>query len=239
MKRILFYIFLMVIPTLSYAQKEFFDVRKGNKDYKKENFTEAEINYRKGLDKNNNSFEGHFNLGDALFKQQKYPEAAEEYQKAGALLQPKNGKYSASDKKKLAQAYHNLGNAFYAQQQFDKAVASYKQSLMANPKDNETRYNLVKAMEMLQEQQQQQNQDNQNQQQQQDQQNQQQSEDDQQQQQQQQNQDDQQQQPQEQPEMDREQAEQILQALQQDEQETQDKAKRQQMQSKVKTDKDW
>lgn len=236
MKRILFYIFLMVIPTLSYAQKEFFDVRKGNKDYKKENFTEAEINYRKGLDKNNNSFEGHFNLGDALFKQQKYPEAAEEYQKAGALLQPKNGKYSASDKKKLAQAYHNLGNAFYAQQQFDKAVASYKQSLMANPKDNETRYNLVKAMEMLQEQQQQQNQDNQNQQQQ-DQQNQQQSEDDQQQQQQ--NQDDQQQQPQEQPEMDREQAEQILQALQQDEQETQDKAKRQQMQSKVKTDKDW
>jgi len=238
MKRILFYIFLMVIPTLSYAQKEFFDVRKGNKDYKKENFTEAEINYRKGLDKNNNSFEGHFNLGDALFKQQKYPEAAEEYQKAGALLQPKNGKYSASDKKKLAQAYHNLGNAFYAQQQFDKAVASYKQSLMANPKDNETRYNLVKAMEMLQEQQQQQNQDNQNQQQQ-DQQNQQQSEDDQQQQQQQQNQDDQQQQPQEQPEMDREQAEQILQALQQDEQETQDKAKRQQMQSKVKTDKDW
>ena len=236
MKRILFYIFLMVIPTLSYAQKEFFDVRKGNKDYKKENFTEAEINYRKGLDKNNNSFEGHFNLGDALFKQQKYPEAAEEYQKAGALLQPKNGKYSDSDKKKLAQAYHNLGNAFYAQQQFDKAVASYKQSLMANPKDNETRYNLVKAMEMLQEQQQQQNQDNQNQQQQ-DQQNQQQSEDDQQQQQQ--NQDDQQQQPQEQPEMDREQAEQILQALQQDEQETQDKAKRQQMQSKVKTDKDW
>ncbi len=236
MKRWFFYILVLLTPTLAMAQKEYFDVRQGNSDYNKEQYTEAEVNYRKGLDKNGNSFEGHFNLGDALFKQQKYPEAAEEFQKAGALLQPKNGKYTDADKKKLAQVYHNLGNAFYAQQQYDKAVGAYKQSLMANPKDDETRYNLIKAMEMLQEQQQEQQQQNQNQeQQQQDQQDQQQQN-----QQQQQDQQDSQDQPQpEQQEMDREQAEQILQALEQDEQETQDKAKRQQMQSKFKTDKDW
>ena len=235
MKRIFIYIALLLFPTLVLAQKESPDVRKGNRDYNKEQYTDAEINYRKGHDKNNNSFEAHFNLGDALFKQSKYPEAAEEFQKAGSLIQPKNGKYSDSDKKKLAQVYHNLGNALYAQQQYDKAVGAYKQGLMANPKDDETRYNLIKAMQMLQQQQQeQQNQDNQDQQQQQDQQDQQQQ---QQEQQQQDNQD--QQQPQDQPEMDREQAEQILQALEQDEQETQDKAKRQQMQSKFKTDKDW
>lgn len=236
MKRLFLYIILVLTPTLAMAQKEFFDVRKGNRQYNKEQYTDAEIDYRKGLDKNNNSFEAHFNLGDALFKQQKYPEAAEEYQKAGALLQPKNGKYSESDKKKLAQAWHNLGNAMYAQQQYDKAVGAYKNSLMANPKDNETRYNLIKAMQMLQQQQQdqQQNQDNQDQQQDQQDQNQQQQD-----QQQQQDNQDQQDQPEQQPEMDREQAEQILQALQQDEQDTQDKAKRQQMQSKVKTDKDW
>ena len=235
MKRLFLYIILVLMPATMMAQKEFFDVRKGNRQYNKEQYTEAEIDYRKGLDKNNNSFEAHFNLGDALFKQQKYPEAAEEYQKAGALLQPKNGKYSESDKKKLAQAWHNLGNAMYAQQQYDKAVGAYKNSLMANPKDDETRYNLIKAMQMLQQQQQdqQQNQDNQDQQQDQ--------QDQQQQQRQQELQDnqDQQSQPEQQPEMDREQAEQILQALQQDEQDTQDKAKRQQMQSKVKTDKDW
>ncbi|MBP5290421.1 MAG: tetratricopeptide repeat protein [Paludibacteraceae bacterium] len=236
MKRLFLYIILVLTPALAMAQKEFFDVRKGNRQYNKEQYTDAEIDYRKGLDKNNNSFEAHFNLGDALFRQQKYPEAAEEYQKAGALLQPKNGKYSESDKKKLAQAWHNLGNAMYAQQQYDKAVGAYKNSLMANPKDNETRYNLIKAMQMLQQQQQdqQQNQDNQDQQQDQQDQNQQQQD-----QQQQQDNQDQQDQPEQQPEMDREQAEQILQALQQDEQDTQDKAKRQQMQSKVKTDKDW
>ena len=235
MKRTLFYIILLLCPTLLFAQKESPDVRKGNRQYNKEQYTDAEIDYRKGLDKNNNSFEAHFNLGDALFKQQKYPEAAEEFQKAGALLQPKNGKYSDSDKKKLAQVWHNLGNSLYAQQQYDKAVGAYKNSLMANPKDDETRYNLIKAMQMLQQQQQQQqNQDNQDQQQQQDQQDQQQQE-----QQQQDQQDNQDQQPQDQPEMDKEQAEQILKALEQDEQDTQDKAKRQQMQSKFKTDKDW
>ncbi|MBO4621321.1 MAG: tetratricopeptide repeat protein [Paludibacteraceae bacterium] len=235
MKRLFLYIILVLMPATMMAQKEFFDVRKGNRQYNKEQYTEAEIDYRKGLDKNNNSFEAHFNLGDALFKQQKYPEAAEEYQKAGALLQPKNGKYSESDKKKLAQAWHNLGNAMYAQQHYDKAVGAYKNSLMANPKDDETRYNLIKAMQMLQQQQQDQQQNQDNQDQQQDQQDQQQQE----QQQEQQDNQDQQSQPEQQPEMDREQAEQILQALQQDEQDTQDKAKRQQMQSKVKTDKDW
>ncbi|MBO7546182.1 MAG: tetratricopeptide repeat protein, partial [Paludibacteraceae bacterium] len=149
MKRTLIYILLLICPVVLFAQKESPDVRKGNRQYNKEQYTDAEINYRKGLDKNNNSFEAHFNLGDALFKQEKYPEAAEEFQKAGALLQPKNGKYSDADKKKLSQVWHNLGNALYAQQQYDKAVGAYKNSLMANPKDDETRYNLIKAMQML------------------------------------------------------------------------------------------
>lgn len=238
MKRTVIYIIFAALPLLAMAQKESPDVRKGNRQYKKEQYTDAEINYRKGLDKNSNSVETHFNLGDALFRQEKYAEAAEEFQKAGSLIQPKDGKYSEADKKKLAQVHHNLGNAYYAQQQYDKAVASYKQGLMANPKDDETRYNLIKAMQMLQQQQQEQQQDQQEQ-------NQDQNQDQQQQQQQQEQQQQEQQDEQNQPEqpddqqMDKEQAEQILQALQQDEQETQDKAKRQQMQSKFKTDKDW
>jgi len=237
MKRVLTYCLLTLLPLLAFAQKESPDVRKGNRQYNKEQYTDAEINYRKGLDKNNQSVEAHFNLGDALFRQEKYQESAEEFQKAISLIEPKDGKYSNSDKKKLAQAYHNLGNSLYAQQQYDKAVEAYKRALMANPKDDETRYNLIKAMQMLQQQQQQQDQNqDQN-----DNQDQQQQEQEQQQQQQDQNEDENQNQNQQNQDqqMDKEQAEQILQALQQDEQETQDKAKRQQMQSKFRTDKDW
>lgn len=225
MKRLSIIIICCLCVITSYAQKESHDVRHGNGNYKKDNFVEAETDYRRGLDKNNDSFEAHFNLGDALFKQEKYPEAQEEYSKAGALLTDK-------DKKRQAAVYHNIGNSCFAQQQYDKAVAAYKQSLKANPKDDDTRYNLVKAMQMLQQQQQQQqqNQDqNKDQQQQQEQQ-----------QEQQQNQDqNKNQQQQQQDQMDKEQAEQILQALEQDEKAAQEKAQKQQMQGGRKAEKDW
>lgn len=203
-----------------FAQQEAPDIRHGNRRYKKENFTEAETDYRRGLDKNNQSAVAHFNLGDALFRQNKYPEAAEQFAEAAKLQDPKK------DGKKLAQTYHNLGNALYGQQQYDKAVAAYQNALRLNPKDDDTRYNLIKAMQMLQQQQQQQQDQNQNQQQQQEQQQNQNQQ--QQQQEQQQNQD----------QMDKETAEQILQALEQDEQDTQEKLQRQQG-SKRRVEKDW
>ncbi|MBR2265077.1 MAG: tetratricopeptide repeat protein [Paludibacteraceae bacterium] len=205
--------------------------RHGNRDYNKDNFAEAEVDYRRGLEKNNQSYEAHYNLGDALFRQNKYPEAAEEFIKAAQVIDPKK------DKQKAAKTYHNLGNSLFAQQQYDKAITAYQQSLRANPKDNDTRYNMVKAMQMLQQQQQQQQQNQQNQDQQQQQQEQQQQQQEQEQNQDQQQQEQQQQQQDEQ-QMDQETAEQILQALEQDEQDTQEKLQRQQG-SKRRVEKDW
>lgn len=234
MNRILVILIASFCITQLRAQQEGPDLRRGNKEYKHENYTEAEVNYRRGLDKNNDSFEGHFNLGDALFRQEKYPEALEQYQKAETLLKGDDKTRKAELDRRLAATYHNMGNALYAQQQYDKSVAAYQQSLRHNPKDNDTRYNLVKAMQQLQQQQQQQQ--NQNQQQNQEQKNdstQQQQQQDQQQEQQQ-----NQQQEQNQDQMDRETAEQILQALEQDEQETQEKLQRQQG-KKRRVEKNW
>lgn len=225
---------LIVLCTLSlstYAQKEAPDIRHGNRDYKHEKFEDAEIDYRRALDKNNKSYQAHYNLGNSLFRQQKYKEAGEAYAQAERFMDHKDKK----QKQQLAQVYHNLGNSQYAQQDYGKAVEAYKESLRLNPKDNDTRYNLIKALQMLQMQQQQQ----QNQQQNQQQQNQQQQQQQQQQEQQQQEEQQQQQQAQqEEQKMDKETAEQILQALEQDEQETQDKLHRQQGGQK-RVEKDW
>ncbi len=231
MKRILIIslLSLLLAPcSIVQAQREAPDIRHGNHDYKKDNFSESEVDYRRGLEKNNKSYEAHYNLGDALFRQNKYPEAAEEFVKASQCIDPKK------DKAKAAATYHNLGNSFFAQQQYDKAIAAYQQSLRANPKDDDTRYNLVKAMQLLEQQQQQQ----QNQQQDQQQQQQQQQEQQQQEQQQDQQQQEQQQQQQQEQQMDKETAEQILQALEQDEQDTQEKLQRQQG-SKRRVEKEW
>ena len=150
MNRILVIFIALFSITQVWAQQEGPDLRRGNKEYKHENYTEAEVNYRRGLDKNNDSFEGHFNLGDALFRQEKYPEALEQYQKAETLLKGDDKTRKAELDRRLAATYHNMGNALYAQQQYDKSVAAYQQSLRHNPKDNDTRYNLVKAMQQLQ-----------------------------------------------------------------------------------------
>lgn len=220
---------LFLAPSsLLFAQKEASDVRRGNREYNKQNYTEAEVNYRRGLEKNKNGYEAHYNLGDALFKQDKYADAQAEFETAAKMLDKK------SDKTRYAKAMHNIGNCQFAQQQYDKAVAAYQESLRANPADDDTRYNLVKSMQMLQQQQQQKQQ---NQDQKQDQQQQQQ---DQQQNQDQQDQQEQQQQQQEQndDQMDKETAEQILQALEQDEQDTQEKMQRQQGR-KRRVEKEW
>ena len=196
------------------AQHESPDVRRGNKQYNDSNYTEAEVNYRRALDKNDLSFEAHYNLGDALFRQEKFQEALEQYAEAEKLLKADDETRKEQVDSRLAATYHNMGNALYAQQQYDKAVAAYQQSLRRNPKDNDTRYNLVKAMQQLQQQQQQQQNQEQNQQQEQQQQQQQeQQQQEQQQQEQQEQQQDQQQQQQDQQQMDKETAEQILQAL--------------------------
>ena len=222
--RLLVTIISLCTTSLLFAQHESPNVRRGNKQYNDSNYTEAEVNYRRALDKNDQSFEAHYNLGDALFRQEKYPEALEQYAKAEQRLKFDDKTRKAQIDKRLADTYHNMGNALYAQQQYDKAVAAYQQSLRRNPKDNDTRYNLVKAMQQLQQQQQQQ----QNQQQQQQKDSTQQQQQQEQQQQQQQNED----------QMDKETAEQILQALEQDEQETQEKLQRQQG-KKRRVEKEW
>jgi tetratricopeptide (TPR) repeat protein len=142
---------LMLAPLLLYSQPEKGTVRSGNKAYLKNNFSEAEIKYRKAIEKNQASFHAHYNLGNALYKQDKMEEASRQYQAAANM---------APDKNLAARDFHNLGNSYFKQQNFKESIEAYKQSLRLNPDDEETRYNLAYAQKMLKDQQQ--NQDNKN-----------------------------------------------------------------------------
>lgn len=223
-------------------------IRSGNKFYADSLYEKAEIEYRKALEINPKSTDAMYNLGNALFNQipqsqEKGKEAMEQYATAAKL---------ESDKAKLAHINHNLGTLLYMAQQYPQSVEAYKESLRNNPNDNETRYNLTKAMYMLkqqqeqqQDQQQEQQQDQQQEQQQDQQQEQQQEQQEQQQQDQQEQQQNQEQQQEQQSQQDEEQiskenAEQILNALMQDEKDIQEKQKKMMQQHQGKTlDKDW
>lgn len=211
-------------------------IRRGNKFYADSLFEKAEIEYRKALELNPRSTDAMYNLGNALFNQipqseEKGKEAFSQYTTAAQL---------ETDKAKLAQINHNLGTLLYMAQQYPGSVEAYKEALRNNPNDHETRYNLAKAMHMM-------NQQNQNQDQQKEQEQEEQQQQEQQQEQQNQDQQDQQEQQQQEQQIEqneenisKENAEQMLNAMMQDEKEIQEKAKKMMQQQQGKTlDKDW
>lgn len=224
-----------------FAQKaERSHIRKGNKLYKEEKYTESEIAYRQSIEVNPRSVEGSYNLGNALYKQEKYPEAAEQYQQIAGQRERLMAENPANVQR-LAEVFHNLGNIQMKNKDYAKSIEAYKQSLRMNPKDEETRYNLALAQKLLNDQQQQnQDQQNQDQQQQQEQKEQEQNQEQQQQQNEQQE-NKTQEQKQENEQMSRDNAQQILDAFLQDEKDTQEKVKKAQAkhQERRKTDKQW
>jgi len=208
--------------------------------YKEQKFADAEVNFKKGVEKNPESFEAKFNLGDAYYKQQRYDEAMKSFQSAFVNAR--------SDEEK-AKIYHNIGNSLLKAQKIKESIGAYKEALKLNPNDQETKYNLSYALNMLnnpdQNQQQNdqnkdQNQDQNKDQQDQDQQNQDQQKQDQQQQNQDQQQQNQQQQSQEQKEQEltKQEAEKILEALKNNEKDLQKQLRKIKGQ-RVKTEKDW
>ena len=204
-------------------------LRSGNRLYRDSMYTKAEVDYRKAIEANSRFPQAHFNLGNALLRQQNPKEAMQAYEQAVKV---------ETNKGRLASIYHNMGVIFQSQKDYAKAVEAYKQSLRNNPKDDETRYNLALAQKMLKDQQQdQQNQD----------QNQQQQKQDQQEDKKDQNKDQQQNKEQQQPpqpqkkdnEMSKENAEQLLNSVMQDEKDVQDKVKKQQVIQGGRLEKDW
>ena len=126
------------------AQSERKMTRNGNTNYETGNFIDAEINYKKALEKNSDLLEAQFNLGDALVKQERFDEALEAFEKVSASTEDQNLK---------ANALHNKGNVLLSQQDLEGAIESYKDALRVNPKDHETRYNYTYVKKLLEEQQ--------------------------------------------------------------------------------------
>ena len=229
-------VMLSLIGTSLYSQGYNKLLREGNREYKKGEFDQSEINYRQAVAEDENPAKAIFNLGDALYKMERYEEAAEQFSRFTEL---------GGTDKQIAGSNYNLGNTLLKAGKIEESIEAYKRSLLSDPGNHQAKYNLAKAKEMLQQQQQdQQQQQNDDQQQQQNDDQQQQQNDDQQQQQnddqqQQQNDDQQQQQPRP-DQMKPEDAERLLQALSDKEKEVQEKVKEEKARAaRVRTLKNW
>ena len=229
----------------SYSQSLRGLVNDGVDKYHKGDFADAEVNFKKGTEKSPENFESKFNLGDALFKQQRYDEAIKSYESALPLAENNLDK---------AKVHYNVGNSLLKSKKIKESIEEYKKSLKLNPDDQETKYNLSYALSQLKNQNNQKKQNDQNQKndknkdQNKNQQDQQQNKDQkqnqqnkQQQQQQQKNQEakqDNTKQQQQQPKISKQEAQRILNALKDNEKELQKKLRKIKGR-RVKTDKDW
>ena len=136
----LLFVFFVLIRFSAIAQSERKHIREGNQQYEKNQYQDAEISYRKAIDKNNRTYEGVFNLGDALYKEKKYDDAANSFDMLTNQESYKNTK---------AGAYHNLGNSLLQSKKYEESIEAYKNALRNNPGDSDTKYNLAYAQAKL------------------------------------------------------------------------------------------
>ncbi len=157
MKRVLYILltFLFVFGGVAPAgaQVDRRDVRKGNRDFKKENYREAEIDYRKALVKDSLSLAANYNLANTLYKEGNHD-------LAGKCLE--TVKEIAPASASAADYYFNLGDVAIARQDWQGAVDAFKESLLRNPGDLQAKENYIYAKKKLEDQQNQQDQNQQN-----------------------------------------------------------------------------
>lgn len=154
-KQVATVILLLMTLTVS-AQTDRQLIRQGNKQYRLGDFSNAEVSYRKALEKNKRNSQAMYNLGNALMAQN---------QDSAAIMQFNEAAKVEQNTLRKSKAFHNVGFICQRHQMYGEAIEAYKQSLRLNPSDDETRYNLALCKHLQkkqppQQQQQQQNKDN-------------------------------------------------------------------------------
>ena len=139
------FILLLGIVSLSSSQSLRSHVQEGNKVYEKGKYNDAEVSYKRALEKNPKSHAAQFDLGDALYKQQRYDEAMRQYNSSAAVTKDADNK---------AASYYNIGNSLLKANKYPESIEAYKRALAMNPNDEDTRYNLQYALDRMKEQQQ-------------------------------------------------------------------------------------
>ena len=116
------------------------EVRSGNRDFKRDNYKEAEIDYRKALIKDSTSVAANYNLANTLYRMQ-------DWEQAGKFIE-------TAETAENADVYYNKGDIALQNKDYNTAVDAFKQALLLNPGDLDAKENYIYAKKMLEDQQQ-------------------------------------------------------------------------------------
>lgn len=140
MRKLIYILALLSISVAMSAQTDRKEVRSGNRQFRRENYKEAEISYRKALVKDSLSFAANYNLANVLYR-------GEHYDEAGKILETVREAAPASEHG--ADYFFNAGDIALAKKDYAAAVDAFKQSLLLNPGDLQAKENYIYARKML------------------------------------------------------------------------------------------
>ncbi|HRP54854.1 tetratricopeptide repeat protein [Agriterribacter sp.] len=149
MKLVLLHVIMLVSCAQAFSQHINRLIGKGNEAYRLRQYEKAVAAYEEALKTDPHNVIASYNMGNALFKNKKYEEAAIVFDKAARY---------ATDKKLQSQLLYNKGVALTQQKKLEESIAAYKQTLRINTSDTLARENLQRAINEQKQQQQRQNQ---------------------------------------------------------------------------------
>lgn len=139
---------LLLLPSLPMqGQADKKEVRAGNRKFAKENYKEAEIDYRKALLRDSLSFAANYNLASTQYRENDFAAAARTLEALKRHTEQIEASSHASD------LYFNDGDIAIKQKNWQAAVDALKQSLLLRPGDMEAKENYIYAKKMLENQQ--------------------------------------------------------------------------------------
>jgi len=134
-----------LFPTPVSAQNEKALIKKGNEAYEKKEYGNAVKNYQQATDKKPGDPVAQYNLGNALYKNNKAEEAVNAYDQALA------NSSAVADK---AKTFYNKGVVLQNNKKLPECIEAYKNALKLDPKDEDARLNLQRALQQQKQQEQ-------------------------------------------------------------------------------------
>lgn len=147
-KRLILILLISALPLA--AAGDGAKLKKGVEAYQNERWDEALSYFQAALEADPENPQLLFNLGSALYKKERYEDAAAAFEKS----------LMTRDIRLQENAYFNQGNAYYRLNKYQEAVEAYKKALDIDPEDQAAKHNLelvrARLKEMADKQQQQQ-----------------------------------------------------------------------------------
>lgn len=144
MKKLFYIAWLMplfiTLPALVTAQDETAAIREGNKQYKERQFEKALPAYQNAVAQNPKSAIARYNLANARYRTGNLEAAEKSFDE---LLE------NTTEKTYKEKGYYNKGVTLTKQKKLLESIEAYKNAIKLNPADEDTRFNLQKALTEL------------------------------------------------------------------------------------------